>query len=187
MSVPKVSKMQQRLNMTQEERDESDALKSKMPENTFWDDARKMYETSIIGLEQTHGLLVAHIQAIMANPEERSKIQDTALLTANINILIKDIETHVNLLNDIYSTHSDKTGGTTTADEAVEVIQVNGRYHDAIELYNTVIMPTVAHIFEQINVSDDLIAQAVKESVEKQLTEEQDPNIVTDVQVKESN
>lgn len=186
MSLPKVSKMHQRVNMSEEERTLMDAMENNpVPANTFWDDATNLYVVSMEGLEQTHGILVDHLQAIMSDPEERAKITDQTGLVANINLLTKDVQTHVGLLKEIYADHADKKGGTVSPEEHMEVIVLNGRYHDAIELYNSVIMPTVAHIFEQTNMTDNLIAQQIADNLDRQNKDLNDPSVVTDVAVKE--
>lgn len=186
MSLPKVSKMHQRVNMSEEERTLMDAMENNpVPPNTFWDDATNLYVVSMEGLEQTHGILVDHLQSIMLDPVERAKITDEAGLAANVNLLTKDVQTHVELLKEIYADHADKKGGTASPEEHMEVIVLNGRYQDAIELYNSVIMPTVAHIFEQTNMTDNLIAQQISDNLDRQNKDLTDPSVVTDVAVKE--
>ena len=110
MTVNKVSKMQARVNASKEEREFMDALRNNPPPNTFWDDARNCYEVSIRGLEETHGQLVEHIQAMMVDPARREKITDMPGLLANVNLLTKDIATHVTILNEIHALHADKSG-----------------------------------------------------------------------------
>lgn len=155
------------------------------PPNTFWDEAQNLYNTSIGGLESTHGLLVQHVQNVMSDPESRKQIKDEAALAANLNLLAKDIKTHVDLLNQIHETHKDKTGGTQTPDEHMAILNIHGQYAEAIELYQTVITPTVAHIFELTGVSDDLVSQQIADTL-KHEEDATNPNIVTDVQVKEN-
>ena len=189
--VNKVSKMQARVNASAEEREFMDALRKNPPPNTFWDDAQKCYEVSIQGLEQTHGQLVDHIQAMMADPVRKAKITDMPGLLANVNLLTKDIATHVAILNEVHALHAGKTGGTVAPEEHLEVIAINGRYADAIEMYNTVIMPTVTHIFEQIKLTEELIEdqkrvleETLKQELEAKQAELIDPSVVSDIEVK---
>lgn len=190
MTVPKPSKMQTRLASTVEERKIRDAIESvsggKIVANDFWDQAENLYQISINGIRQTHGLLVDHIKHIIADPEEKKKINDPMGLVANINLLTKDIQQHVNTLNAIHDDHKYKTGGSKDADDHMALLMINGRYSDALEMYNTVIMPTVTHIFEQINITNDLISQQIIDTLAKEEAAKADPNVITDVYVKET-
>ena len=183
--------MQARVNASAEEREFMDALRKNPPPNAFWDDAQKCYEVSIQGLEQTHGQLVDHIQAMMADPVRKAKITDMPGLLANVNLLTKDIATHVAILNEVHALHAGKTGGTVAPEEHLEVIAINGRYADAIEMYNTVIMPTVTHIFEQIKLTEELIEdqkrvleETLKQELEAKQAELIDPSVVSDIEAK---
>ena len=184
MSIAKVSKMQQRVNASSEERKLLDAANHPTPENNFWDEATNLYVTSIQGLEDTHGLLADYLKQTLSTPEGRAYIQNEAELTDNINTLTRDVATHVRLLNEIYDTHKDKSGGSQTPDEHMAVININGRYHDAIELYNTVIMPTVTHIFEQTGITQQAIADTAASTTQVE-RDAINPNVITDVQIKE--
>ena len=187
MSNVKISKMHKRVNASADERKLSPlgAADHPVPENSFWDEATSLYVTSIQGLEDTHGLWADYLKETLSTPEGKARIQDEAELVDNINLLTRDVAKHVELLNEIYASHKDKTGGSQTPDEHMAVIAINGRYHDAIELYNTVIMPTVTHIFEQTGV----IQQATSDAAAAQLSQVEadiiNPDVVTDVQIKE--
>lgn len=185
MTNGKISKIHKRVNSTAEERLMEKASKVKAPVNTFWDEAEKAYITCIDGIQQTHGLLVEHIQGIMADPEARKKIKDEKGLAENINLLTKDISTHVEQLNAIHEKHKDRTGGTLTPDDHMLVLQINGEYAQVIELYQTVTLPTVAHIFEQTNITSDIIEQQIKDSLEQKQKDLLDPTVISDVIVKE--
>ena len=187
MSTPKVSKMQARVNASKEERELMDALRKNPPPNNFWEDARQCYMVSIRGLEETHGQLVEHIQGMLADPVRKARIDDFDGLLQNINLLTRDIRTHVQTLNAIYDKHKDKVGGTVEPEEHLEVIGINGQYADAIQLYNTTIMPTVTHIFEQIKLTEDILEdqeRVLKETLEQEAKELIDPSVVSDVVIK---
>jgi hypothetical protein len=187
MSVPKVSKVQARVNATAEEREVLDALRKNPPPNKLWDEVRNLYEISVGGLQKTHGELVTHIDAMLSDPVRRAKIQDMDGLLVNIQILTKDVQTHLAALNELYARHKDKTGGTTAPEEYLEVIGLHGQYSDAIQVYNTVIMPTVSHIFEQIRLTEEIVEDQIRvltEAVEQDLKNLADPNVISDVEVK---
>ena len=180
-----VSKMHKRVKATPEERLLLDADAIKPPENNFWDEAEAVYTTCITGLDKTHGLLATHIQSITSDPVERAKIKDIPGLTANINLLANDIQNNINRLDEIHARHIGRTGGTTSSDDHMLVLEIHGLYTQVIELYNTVTMPTVAHIFEQTNITDDLIASQIKASLEKEQADLLNPAITSDVIFKE--
>ena len=125
--------------------------------NTFWDDARDLYHKSVSAINQTHGQLAYFLKTLVADPERVALIKDVTGLVGNINLLSRDIEEHSQRLAAIFATHSEKHGGTSTPDEHLSVIQIHGQYHDALEIYDTTIMPTVTHIFEQIGAIEELL------------------------------
>ena len=181
MANGKVSKMHKRVISTPEERLMQDVESVKAPVNTFWDEAEALYKTCIVGLDKTHGLLASHIQEIISDPVQRAKIKDIAGLTANINLLSNDIQKNIECLDEIHAMHEGRTGGTVTPDDHMLVLQINGRYAEVIEMYNTVTMPTVAHIFEQTNITDDLIASQIMHSLEEEQRNLLDPAVTSDV------
>ena len=151
--------------------------------NTFWDDARDLYYKSVSAIDQTHGQLAHFLRTLVADPEKVAMIKDTAGLVNNINLLSRDIEEHSQRLAAIFATHSDKSGGTSTPDEHLSVIQIHGQYHDALEIYDTTIMPTVTHIFEQIGAIEELL-MSQQEEASSELSESVEE--VTDVTVNET-
>lgn len=185
MATPKVSKMHARVQGNTDRLRVLENIEKKPPVNTFWDDAQNLYRTSMDGLQQSHIPLLDHIQHVMGSPELRAKIENEPLLTQNILLLGKDVQTHIELLNSIYATHKNFVGGTVTPDEHMAVMEIHGKYHDAIELYQANILPTVAHIFEQLKFTDDIIEQSMRSELERKMAEAQDTRVITDVEVKE--
>lgn len=192
MSGPKISKMHARVNQTKEERQVRDALDKSPPPDPFWDEAQKFFEDSITNIDRTHGMLAAHLKAVMANPEERAQIADKEALIANVTALQKDVAKHVETLNQIHSRHEGRTGPIKNADDNMLLMTVHGEYRDATDVYNTITMPLVGEILEATGVTGNLVAQAIVQSLEQQQAvqeakaqEERDPNVITDVLVKE--
>ncbi len=185
MANGKKSKMYKRVTSTPEERLLQDVDAVKPPVNTFWDEAENLYNTCIIGLDQTHGLLADHVKTIIDDPEKRAKIKDEVALATNLTMLSKDIQKTIECLDEIHAMHAGRTGGTVTPDDHMLVLKINGMYSEVIELYNTVTMPTVAHIFEQTNITDDLIASQIMSALEVEQSKLLDPTVVTDVIFKE--
>lgn len=159
------------------------------PPNTFWDSARSTYTDSMLAVELTHGKLCDFLEMVMADPARMAKIQDPTTLTANIELLTKDIGEHKTRLEAIYAQHAHRSGTTTDADDTMTMLKVNGEYTDALEVYDTVVMPTVNHIFEQIGVIEEALLEDQRQRdaklAEQALTALQDPNVISDVQIKD--
>lgn len=157
----------------------------KAPPNTFWDDAANHYGQAVKAIHDVEGQLVAHLQQLVANEEQYNKLPNTAELLASVNVLHKDIMAHMTRLNAIYDQHKDKSGGTVTPDEHIQVININQMYADAFEIYQANILPIVNHILEQIGATHEFI-EAMKVSEQAKLQEQlTDVNVVSDVEVKE--
>lgn len=156
-----------------------------MVANTFWDDARALYEKSIWAVEYTHGHLSNYLKTMLTNPEAYAKMNSNPELISNINLLTRDIGEHTERLKGIYAHHSHKSGGSETPDEHMAVIRIHGMYHDAVEIYESTIMPTVTHIFEQIGLIDEFIQAQQAQPQPETPTQDTQPE-VTDVEVAET-
>lgn len=149
--------------------------------NTFWDDAKQHYVNSIGAIEKVEGTLRDTLVDFLDNKEKLDLIKDPTSLANNINILTKDITEHTVRLNEIYEKHANRSGGTVTPDEHMELLHIHGEYADALEIYQANIIPTVAYILEQIGVVEELILAS-----SPQTDPRTDVNVVTDVEIKET-
>lgn len=174
-----LSKMHERVNA---------AAKSKvaLKENKFWDDCNSHYALSTQAIRNVEGGLANELDVIVNTPELISQIKDVQGLTDNVNLLRKDLNEHVERLNTIHEQHKDKTGGISTPEEGVEVIQINGQYAEAAEIYNANILPTVCNIVELIEPATKLMNQKLAQEQEKAKREADllNPNVISDVVVK---
>ena len=196
--MSKVSKIQQRVNQPSHERSPvvnatPKGVETAIPEvrhttapNTFWDEAQAVYRKSIMAIQDTHGQLAAYLETLVADTALFAKIADGKTLLSNIQLLSVDIEAHVQRLNAIHEKHKDRFGGTQTPDDNMLVIQIHGQYADAIEVYESTIMPTVGHIFEQIGAAEELLALEKANAEAAQQQQLADPTVVSDVAVKET-
>jgi hypothetical protein len=202
-----LSKMHQRVNTLSEKRialDEGE--KQPMALNTFWDDAESVYTKSVLAIDQTHGQLVGFLKELVNDPQRLNSVADGPTLVNNINLLTRDIGEHKALLEAIHDEHKGFSGSTTTPDDHMAVLAIHGKYSDALEIYDSTIMPTVAHIFEQIGAVDELLknaaltkseeqSKALAEREKKTLAElracthveydDTDPSVITDAVIKE--
>ena len=174
-----LSKMHQRLN---DKADERKALGGQ--NNTFWSDAHELHDKSLEAIEETHGRLASLLTHTLGDPERLARITDPQTLTSNVMLLTRDVQEHVERINAIFAKHVERTGSTTGPDDVMEVISINGEYADALEVYQTVIMPTVMHIFEQIGAIEELIEAEEAAKRDQALQAQCDVNVITDVQIK---
>ncbi len=178
MSSRKISKVHQRV-MDSNRVSLKDSKAEESPNNNFWDDAKEHYVKSINAIAQVEGTLRDTLVGFVGDKEKLSHIKDEKALADNIVILTKDIEEHAKKLNDIYSKHSDRSGGTVTPDEHMELLHIHGEYADALEVYQANIIPTVAFILEQVGAAEELI-------IASNAAGATDVNVITDVEIKET-
>lgn len=195
--MSKVSKVQARLATPATERELNASATPKgvvspvppvtgtIAKNNFWDEAKNMYVNSMFAIEATHGTLAAHLKTLVSDEGALNQVKDQQGLLDNINLLFRDIKEHIDRLNAIHERHKDRSGGTVTPDDNMHLIQINGLYHDANEIYNNTIMPTVSHIFEQIGAAEVLLQAELEENLRRNAEQAKDPNFVTDVVVKD--
>lgn len=154
-----LSKMHQRVVATPEERAALDAEAERqkaidivnqhdVPPNNWWDDANQAFQEVNENLDRANHLLADQVQAAMASPERRARIKDEDAVAANLNLVTKDILTCRQQLEAIARRHQGKTGGAKTAEDAIEVMEINDLYRGALTMYNSNVMPVVAHTLE---------------------------------------
>jgi hypothetical protein len=178
--------MHERVNTAKEERAELGPMNDvKIAENTFWYDANSLYLVSKQAIATSYGELTKVVKEIIEDPEKLATIKEPNILLQNIKLVTRDVSEHLDRLDNFYATHKDKTGGTKNPDDHIAVLHTNGQYADALSIYDSVVMPTVAHIFEQIGGAQELLTA---QHMQKMLEEKQklaDVNVVSDVPVKE--
>lgn len=156
------------------------------PKNNFWDLAQRSYDVSMAGIQRAHGQLVSYLQTLSSDPALITKVADQNLLAQNINLLKRDITSHIQRLEAIHAMHAGKRGSTVSPDDHALVIQINGRYADENEIYESTILPTVGHILEQVGAAEALLELERKGEITLQDPKATDVNVVTDVPVKEA-
>lgn len=172
--MAKISKMHQRVI-------DAGNRKKALNENRFWDDCNNHYKMSTQAIHDVEGALASELDIIVNTPELCAKIVDQQGLADNLTILRKDLSAHVQRLDDIYENHKDKSGGIADAEEGVEVIQINGQYQEAMEIYQANIVPIVCHVMEQIAPAQQALSEFIKSKQEKDLV---DTSVISDVVVK---
>ncbi len=157
-------------------------MKQNLKSNTFWDDCNKHYDIATQAIHQVEGQLAEQLSIIVNTPELVGKIEDQQKLTDNLTLLHKDIGEHVERLNSIRENHKDKTGSISNPEEGLEVIQINGKYQEVLEIYNANIVPTICHIFEQIAPAQKAMMDIMDK--QKEQIDLIDPTVVSDAVIK---
>lgn len=200
-----LSKMHQRVVLSPEERaamdHESERQKAveiinanQVPPNSYWDDANRAFSEVNQNIDHANHLLAERVQAAMETPERRALIKDEMAVAANLNLVMKDILSCRHQLDVVSKRHAGKTGGAKTAEELIEVMEINDLYRSALTMYNSNVLPVVTHILELLSEDAETSEQALQqqavmadrlESIVIDHDAATDPTVVTDVVVKE--
>lgn len=156
-----------------------------LPEDPFWDEARTFYHSTRDALLAVHEQMADRLAGLMADPVEKAKFNDNQNLAVLINALHRDVAEQLTRLDAIYATHSQYRGKCSSSDEIVLLMEVNGGYNDANELYQTLIMPTVTQILEIIGDTQRIIEASNEAKIEEAVQQLIDPTVTTDVAFKE--
>lgn len=149
-----------------------DAEKKQLEHNTCWDDLNEIYQASVVGLA-SHLALAQEA----GNTELLVEIADKATFIRNVNLLSADLVTLSSELAKLRELHGDKRGGSQDPDVVMYSIQVAEQYNLWKTKHETVVMPTVYHIVEQLQLAENRLR--AKRAA-------RDVAVVTDVQIKET-
>jgi hypothetical protein len=144
---------------------------------SIWDDLENMYQNCVQALASP-GVIGAFSQ----RKDLIALVQDKQVLVARIRMLQSDTEQMRAELNAIHQQHQGKTGGSIDPDELIQAFPLYEYYQLWLQKWNANIMPTVAHILE---IFTDAEIEQQRQRAAAQLTPEQDPTVITDVEVKQ--
>lgn len=144
-----------------------------------WDDLESIYQSCSQALVEANNSVVElfKLPGVIENIENR---QETKVALLGLN---KDIKFFSNQLKDIHQLHSGKTGFIEGGDELGSCLEIFENYHSFQTTYQSVIIPTVITLSEEVGKAAQAINKKIAES--EALTQAQDPNVITEVQVKE--
>lgn len=156
---------------------ERDLAKKEFEKTAAWDDVNAIHM-------QCCKLLISHtaLSGLIQNPEVIAEIQDKALFTKNVHMLSADLTALSNELAGLKKLHEGKSGRASTYDDHLYAIEVYEKYVIFISRHDSVVMPTANHLAEQVQDAVDRVNRKKADM----LTPEQDPNVVTDVEVREA-
>jgi hypothetical protein len=146
-----------------------------------WDDLRTLY------IECAKGVMAPAVLGALARRKDIiTYIRDQKGLQLRIQMFTRDILTLKNELSAIAAEHVNREGGTSDPDELMLSIQIAEKYNLFKERMTAIIEPTVAHIFEIFTEAELLMLDAQGQLSDTGLKPEQDPTVVTDVEVIET-
>lgn len=149
-------------------------------EKQSWDDLEGIYQSC------SEALVVANSSVVemFKTPGVLNHIENRQETKVAILGLDKDIKFFSKELKDIHELHKDKKGFVEDETELGKSLEIFEKYYAFQTTYQNVIIPTVITLSEEVGKA----AQAINKKVSEQeaLAAVQDPNVITDLQVKES-
>lgn len=144
-----------------------------------WDDLEGIYKSCSEALVVANNSVVElfKIPGVIDNIENR---QETKVALLGLN---KDIKFFSEELKTIHNNHAGKTGLIENESELGQCLEIFEKYHSFQTTYQSVIIPTVITLSEEVGKAAELMNKKIAE--QEALAAAQDPNVVTEVQVKE--
>lgn len=169
-----------------------------LKDNSFWDELNEM---SV----RYYGMLRAHAAHSVAarNKELMTAVQDKKLFLICLQGLTNHLRQLSTELSQINSVHAKLKGGCTDHTEVMLALELFDRYSTFLERHDAILMPTTQILTNLTTAAEQVLIQEGKTEVVDQLridmnefvnrrpapkaeplTPEQDPNVVTDIEVK---
>lgn len=144
-----------------------------------WDDLEGIYNSCSEALVVANNSVVElfKIPGVIDNIENR---QETKVALLGLN---KDIKFFSEELKKIHEVHSGKTGLIEDGEELGQCLEIFEKYHSFQTTYQSVIIPTVITLSEEVGKAAELMNKKIAE--QEAVANIQDPNVVTDLEVKE--
>lgn len=168
--IPKLNTAQQVMAACHVGMGLTDQVSGQKSSTSCWDECEEFYQ-------KCASVLRAHLELVrvLNNPELLAYVTDHPGLRANMRIMGTDLPVISRELADLHNLHKDKKGGSSNPDEVMHSIDIFQQYMLWVQKHEAVIMPVAAHLTEQVQ-------RAELRMLQKQ--QEQDPTVVTDVEVK---
>lgn len=193
---PTVASLENKLGNIDDAKDLVQALDSidglVLPPNNHWDEAESFFQTTYSGIISANQTTAEHLSGLLADPVQHAKFANDAKLAVLVAALNSDVGTTIDRLNAVHAKHAGMSGSSTTTEQVAQAIDIFGQYSDIVEIYHTLIMPTVSEILSYTGGIEEIQAAAKEEQIKKgleeqmrKLAEQQDPNVITDVVFKE--
>lgn len=172
-------------------------------DNTVWDDLAQM---SV----RCHQLLAspAALLPMLNNEALMAKVENTAYLNRTASVLARDMGQFTTFFQGIQQQHHGRSGASTTPDDHLMAVMLHNDYAVFAEQFEANARPMIDSIIEILAKAEKALQEAQPEEAalvkeqglqalqaavgvelvveEAPMTPEQDPNVITDVEVKET-
>ncbi len=139
-----------------------------------WSEMTNLYQVLHQNFDNFNELFIEIIQNTQSDQDLLMEIEDINNFVDNCKLLEKDTSDRMNALEEIYKSHAHLTGFVTGPDDHMFYLTITQQYAGIVEIFETVLSPTQA----AITTAYDLAKKRVMEK-------RQDPNVITDVIVKD--
>jgi hypothetical protein len=148
--------------------------------NQSWDDLEGIYKSCTEALVVANNSVVElfRIPGVSENIENR---QETKISILGLD---KDIKFFSNQLKEIHEIHKGKTGLIKDEDELGTCLEIFEKYHSFQTTYQSVIIPTVITLSEEVGKAAQRMNDAIRK--EQEILDIQNPNVITEVLPKEN-
>lgn len=120
------------------------ALDAQNAKDEAWDDLHRLYlECRALSVQPSQ------VTPLLKDQELLSKLDDAKELVNKARVLSKDVTEHNNRLQLIHNKHADRSGGSQSNDELMQVLAIGEEYREWMEGFQIVVMPTVVEIMQQ--------------------------------------
>lgn len=145
-------------------------------ENNCWDSLNEIHGACVTSITEANNNLVAvyGVDGVIAT------IPDKVNVKIAMKGLTQDLSGFSTELAGIHALHSDRTGGFKDQDDFILSIGIFEKYKDYQMRYDALILPNAEFLLEQAG----LAFNALQRIAAGLPPEEQDPTVVTDVEVK---
>lgn len=156
---------------------ERDITQKELKNTSCWADLQAVNK-------QCHQLIATVIPLVqlVSQPQIITNVPDINLFTKTVKILDDDLGKLVKELDDIGGLHMSRTGTAGEVNELMDSIRISELYTLWMERHGALIEPSSVTLMEQHDAATAKLRAAQEAS---NLTAEQDPNVVTDVQINE--
>jgi len=165
-------------SMARLQRDEAkERIENSLKTNTNWDD--------IVHLENTTRQLIASIIYVgnqSRHPDVIQNYVNSDIADRCMKLLAQDILRMSSNFEAIAAKHAGKKGNAPTQEEYMDSVGIYQEYCSLVEEIQSVVLPTVNQLNEEIGMAKERLQN---NNTDSNLTPEQDPNVVTDVVLKD--
>lgn len=152
-----------------------DAQEKNLKGNTSWDDLNQI-QAACLSTLQTHAVLGNQL----LDPTLAPFYRDAKSVTINMRTMASDMDRLSKSYVTTSAKHQGRSGGSTDNNDLMESLKLAGEYAALHEDMNNTLAPSSIYLAEELGYA----VQAREEAARTNMTPEQDPSVISDVEVK---